>query len=154
MQPVRHALRQVFCVVHSRNQCHAPPHQALQKSLHLRALLGIETRERLIETDHIDDPLNAARAVQGHRKRGELIARGGLERTGDVLLGISQPAVSKHLRILRDAGLVGVRADAQRRLYRLQSEPLRQIDDWLEPYRAAWSGHLAALERHLDEMPT
>ena len=67
-------------------------------------------------------------------------------------LGISQPAVSKHLRVLRDAGLVEVRVDAQRRLYRLQPEPLREIDEWLTPYRRAWSRRLDALERHLDEM--
>ena len=74
---------------------------------------------------------------------------------GDVVraLGISQPAVSKHLRVLRDAGLVDVRVDAQRRLYRLRPEPLREIDEWLAPYRAAWSDRLDALERHLDEMP-
>jgi DNA-binding transcriptional ArsR family regulator len=74
---------------------------------------------------------------------------------GDLVdhLGISQPGVSKHLRVLRDAGLVEVRGDAQRRLYRLQPEPLRQIDDWLAPYRAAWRDRLDTLERHLDEMP-
>ena len=68
-------------------------------------------------------------------------------------LGLSQPAVSKHLRLLREAGLVEVRADAQRRLYRLQPEPLREIDEWLTPYRAAWRDRLDALERHLDEIP-
>src|SRR4051794_2592783 len=67
-------------------------------------------------------------------------------------LGVSQPAVSKHLKILRDAGLVTVRADAQRRLYRVQAEPLRAIDDWLAPYRARWSRHLDDLEHHLDTM--
>ena len=74
---------------------------------------------------------------------------------GDLVteLGISQPAVSKHLRVLRDAGLVEVTADAQRRLYRLQAEPLREIDDWLTPYRKAWRKRIDALERHLDEMP-
>ena len=74
---------------------------------------------------------------------------------GDLVaaLGISQPAVSKHLRLLREAGLVEVRADAQRRLYRLQPEPLREIDEWLTPYRAAWRDRLDALERHLDDMP-
>jgi DNA-binding transcriptional ArsR family regulator len=65
-------------------------------------------------------------------------------------LGLSQPGVSKHLRVLREAGLVGVRRDAQRRWYELRSEPLTEIDDWLEPYRRLWSGHLDALERHLD----
>ncbi|MDQ1424460.1 MAG: hypothetical protein QOD72_1958 [Acidimicrobiaceae bacterium] len=68
-------------------------------------------------------------------------------------LGISQPAVSKHLRVLRDARLVDVTAAAQRRLYRVHAEPLREIDDWLTPYRKAWGKRLDALERHLDEMP-
>ena len=67
-------------------------------------------------------------------------------------LGISQPGVSKHLRVLREAGLVGVRSDGTRRLYRLQPEPLREIDEWLAPYRAAWRDRLGALERHLDRM--
>ena len=65
-------------------------------------------------------------------------------------LGMSQPGVSRHLRILRDAGLVTVRADAQRRLYGLRSEPLRELDDWLEPFRAEWSTRLDALSRHLE----
>jgi DNA-binding transcriptional ArsR family regulator len=68
-------------------------------------------------------------------------------------LGISQPGVSKHLRILREAGLVEVRSDAQRRLYRLRPEPLQEVDEWLAPYRAAWADRLDALERHLDHMP-
>jgi len=68
-------------------------------------------------------------------------------------LGISQPGVSKHLRVLREAGLVDVRVDAQRRVYRLRPEPLREVDEWLTPYRAAWRRRLDALERHLDEMP-
>jgi DNA-binding transcriptional ArsR family regulator len=67
-------------------------------------------------------------------------------------LGLSQPAVSKHLRVLRDAGLVDVRRDAQRRIYRLVPEPLLEIDDWLTPFRAAWARRLDALEAHLDEM--
>ena len=65
-------------------------------------------------------------------------------------IGMHQPGVSRHLKVLRDAGLVEVRQDAQRRLYRLRSEPLRELDAWLEPYRAQWSGRLDALERHLD----
>lgn len=73
---------------------------------------------------------------------------------GDLVdvLQLSQPAVSKHLRVLRDAGLVDVRVDGPRRVYRLRPEPLRQIDEWLAPYRAAWSDRLDALERHLDAM--
>jgi DNA-binding transcriptional ArsR family regulator len=68
------------------------------------------------------------------------------------LLQVSQPAVSKHLRVLRDAGLVEVRADAQRRVYRVRPEPLRELDDWLAPYRAMWASRLDALESHLEEM--
>ena len=68
------------------------------------------------------------------------------------LLRVSQPAVSKHLRVLRDAGLVEVRAEAQRRLYRVRAEPLRELDDWLAPYRATWASRLDALESHLEDM--
>ena len=67
--------------------------------------------------------------------------------------GLSQPAVSKHLRVLREAGLVDVRAVAQRRLYRVRAEPLRELDEWLAPYRRLWSGRLDALAAHLDAMP-
>ena len=65
-------------------------------------------------------------------------------------LRMPQPTVSKHLRVLRDAGFVEATVDAQRRLYRLKSEPLREVDAWLEPFRRFWSKHLDALERHLD----
>jgi len=67
-------------------------------------------------------------------------------------LAISQPAVSKHLRVLRDAGLVEVTVDGSRRVYRLRAEPLREIEEWLMPYRKVWKRRLRALERHLDEM--
>jgi DNA-binding transcriptional ArsR family regulator len=66
-------------------------------------------------------------------------------------LNVSQPGVSKHLRVLREAGLVEVRTDAQRRLYRVRPEPLAEIDEWLAPYRRLWAERLTALERHLDE---
>jgi DNA-binding transcriptional ArsR family regulator len=65
-------------------------------------------------------------------------------------LGRSQPGTSKHLRVLRDAGLVRVRADAQRRWYELVPEPLAEIDAWLAPYRWMWADRIDALERHLD----
>ena len=80
---------------------------------------------------------------EGERPVGELVD----------WLGLSQPAVSKHLRVLRDAGLVEVRPDAQRRLYRLRPEPLTEIDAWLAPYRRLWSRSLDKLERHLQENP-
>ena len=65
-------------------------------------------------------------------------------------LDMSQPGVSRHLRVLREAGLVDVRADAQRRIYSVRPEPLREIDAWLAPYRRMWADRLDALERHLD----
>lgn len=67
-------------------------------------------------------------------------------------LRLTQPSVSKHLRVLREVGLVEVRADAQRRLYRLRPEALREVDAWLAPFRKLWAGHVDALERHLDRM--
>lgn len=77
----------------------------------------------------------------GEQPVGELVGR----------LGLSQPAVSKHLRVLRDSGLVQARVDAQRRLYRIRPEPLADLDEWLASYRRLWSTHLDLLERHLDE---
>lgn len=80
---------------------------------------------------------------EAERPVGDLVAE----------LAVSQPTVSKHLRVLRDAGLVEVRSDAQRRLYRLRPDPLRAIDAWLAPYRVLWAARLDDLSRHLDEMP-
>jgi DNA-binding transcriptional ArsR family regulator len=65
-------------------------------------------------------------------------------------LGMSQPGVSKHLRVLRESGFVVVRQDAQRRIYAVRGEPLSEVDAWLAPYRRLWAGRLDALERHLD----
>ena len=67
-------------------------------------------------------------------------------------LRMSQPTVSKHLRVLREAGFVEFTVDAQRRLYRLKPEPLQELDAWLAPFRRFWSAHVDALERHLDSM--
>ncbi|MFG3686583.1 ArsR/SmtB family transcription factor [Micromonospora sp. NPDC047740] len=71
---------------------------------------------------------------------------------GDLVdaLGMSQPAVSKHLKVLREAGFVTCRTAAQQRIYRIDPGPLRAVDDWLRPYRRMWADHLDALERHLD----
>jgi DNA-binding transcriptional ArsR family regulator len=71
---------------------------------------------------------------------------------GDLVaaLNVSQPSVSKHLRVLRDAGVVEARKDAQRRVYELRPEALAEVLAWVEPYRELWSGRLDALERHLD----
>jgi DNA-binding transcriptional ArsR family regulator len=67
-------------------------------------------------------------------------------------LRMPQPTVSKHLRVLREAGFVESTVDAQRRLYRLKPEPFREVDAWLAPFRRFWSAHVDALERHLDRM--
>jgi DNA-binding transcriptional ArsR family regulator len=81
--------------------------------------------------------------LEDERSVGDLVAA----------LGLSQPGVSRHLRVLRDAGLVEARVDAQRRVYALRSEPLREVDTWLAPFRAQWRDRLDTLERHLDAMP-
>jgi DNA-binding transcriptional ArsR family regulator len=72
---------------------------------------------------------------------------------GDLVtvLAMSQPAISKHLRVLREAGVVSARVAAQQRIYRLEPGPFRELDAWLAPYRRLWTTHLDALERHLDE---
>ena len=78
--------------------------------------------------------------------------RSGERSVGEIVdeVGMHQPGVSRHLKVLRDAGLVEVRRDAQRRLYRLRPEPLMELDAWLEPYRMQWANRLDALERHLE----
>lgn len=81
-----------------------------------------------------------AMLAEGERAAGELVDA----------LPIAQPSVSKHLAVLREAGLVTVRKDAQRRLYSLNPAPLAALDAWLEPYRRFWAGRLDALEAHLD----
>ena len=88
------------------------------------------------------------------RRRILDLLRDGERPVGDLVqaLAMQQPAVSKHLRVLRDAGFVEVRAEAQRRLYRLRTEPLQSVDEWLAPYRQLWSGRLDDLERHLETM--
>ena len=94
-------------------------------------VLAEPTRRRIL------DQLRA-----GERPVGQLVME----------LQLPQPTVSKHLRALKDAGLVHVRPDAQRRYYRLRVEPLLELDAWLEPYRRFWDDRLDALGRHLDEM--
>ena len=79
--------------------------------------------------------------IDGPRPVGELVAE----------IGLSQPNTSRHLRILREAGLVAARPDGQRRLYQLRPEALAELERWLAPYRRLWRGSLDALERHLDE---
>jgi DNA-binding transcriptional ArsR family regulator len=94
-------------------------------------VLAEESRRRILDL-----------LLAGERPVGDLVR----------MLSLSQPAVSKHLKVLRDAGRVESRTDAQRRIYRVRPEPLRDVDEWLALYRRRWAAHLNALERHLQIM--
>jgi DNA-binding transcriptional ArsR family regulator len=96
------------------------------------------------------DPFEAL--AEPHRRRILDLLREGERPAGELVeaLAISQPGVSKHLRLLREAGLVSARAEGQRRLYRLQPEGLAQLEAWLAPYRRFWADRLAGLEDHLE----
>lgn len=98
--------------------------------------------------------MTAAFAVlaEPNRRRILDVLRGGARPVGELVdaLGVSQPAVSKHLRVLREAGLVDVRSDAQRRVYSVRVAPLRSIDEWLGPYREMWAASHDDLAAHLD----
>lgn len=106
------------------------------------------------------DPMTSTTVLQAiaepTRRRILDAVRGGERSVGDLveIVGMHQPGISRHLKILRDAGLVEARPDAQRRLYRLRPEPLQELDEWLEPYRAEWADRLDALERHLERTAT
>jgi DNA-binding transcriptional ArsR family regulator len=88
------------------------------------------------------------------RRRILDVLRGSERSVGDLVhaLAVSQPTMSKHLKVLREAGFVSCRTAAQQRIYRIEARPLQDIDEWLEPYRRMWSTHLDALERHLDNV--
>ena len=94
-------------------------------------LLADPTRRRLLDELLIEE-----------RSVGELVER----------LGMNQPAVSKQLKVLREAGLASVRAEAQRRIYRLNPHGLRELDEWLAPFRAFWNERLDAMEKTLDSL--
>ncbi len=96
-----------------------------------------------------------AALAEPHRRQILDLLREGERSVNDLVsrLKISQPGVSKHLRVLRDAGLVDVRPEGRRRWYGLRAQPLAEVDEWLEPYREYWAGRLNALERHLEEKP-
>ena len=102
--------------------------------------MGMETTFQIIAEPH-------RRAILGLLAASEQSV-GDIERR----LNLSQPTVSKHLRVLREAGFVEAKVDAQRRLYRLKPEPFQEIDAWLAPFRRLWSTHVDALERHLDQL--
>jgi DNA-binding transcriptional ArsR family regulator len=90
--------------------------------------------------------------AEPNRRRLLELLRTGERPAGDLVeaTGLSQPGVSKHLKLLREAGLVSVRPDGQRRLYRLEARNLASLDDWLQPFRRFWSARLDALDEHLE----
>ncbi len=96
-----------------------------------------------------------AALAEPHRRDILDLLRAGERSVSDLVerLDLSQPGVSKHLKVLREAGLVAARPSGKRRLYGLRAQPLADIDAWLEPYRELWSSRLDALERHLEENP-
>src|SRR5215510_9319592 len=99
--------------------------------------------------------LSAFEVIAEPNRRAILTFLGSSERSVGAIerkLRLSQPSVSKHLRVLREAGFVESRIDAQRRLYRVRPEPLKELDAWLVPFRRFWSRHVDALERHLERM--
>src|ERR1700734_3153432 len=116
------------------------PIYALTSICQLRHIKGMETAFEIIAEPNRRAILSLL--VSSEHSVGEIERR----------LRMSQPAVSKHLRVLRDAGFVESTVDAQRRLYRLGPEPLQEVDVWLEQFRRFWSTHVDALERHLDRM--
>jgi DNA-binding transcriptional ArsR family regulator len=103
----------------------------------------------------LTDVSTYAALAEPHRREILDLLRAGERSVGELVepLGLTQPGVSKHLRILREAGLVAARTDGRHRLYALRPGPLAELDVWLAPYRAFWSDRLDALERHLEENP-
>ena len=128
-------------------------HPARRLKLRLRPLLYALTRIYSIE--YIQGVESVFEIIAEPNRRAILsLLVSSQQSVGDIerQLHMSQPAVSKHLRVLRNAGFVESTVDAQRRLYRLKPEPLREMDAWLAQFRRFWSAHVDALERHLDRM--
>ncbi len=100
------------------------------------------------------DPFAVLAEPTRRRILDELVSAEAAVGTLVEVLDLPQPTVSKHLRVLRDAGVVSCRTQAQQRIYHVEPEPLRAVAAWLEPYRRLWDRHLDALERHLDTNPS
>src|ERR1700678_3762076 len=116
---------------------------------------AIYTLARIFLVEYIDRVESAFEIIAEPNRRAILsLLVSSQQSVGEIerQLGMPQPTVSKHLRVLREAGFVESTVDAQRRLYRLKPEPLQEIDAWLAPLRRFWSAHVDALERHLDRM--
>ena len=115
----------------------------------------IYTLTSICPVEHIKSVASAFQIIAEPNRRAILsLLVSSQQSVGEIerQLGMPQPTVSKHLRVLREAGFVESTVDAQRRLYRLKPEPFQQVDAWLAPFRRFWSAHVDALERHLDRM--
>ena len=120
-----------------------------------RTVAGICTFTRIFLVWYILRMESNFAVIAEPNRRAILSLLAAAERSvGDIeaSLQLPQPSISKHLRVLREAGFVESRVDAQRRLYRIRPEPLMEIDAWLAPFRRYWSAHIDALERHLDRI--
>ena len=109
----------------------------------------------MLQVEYKDVTVDAFAALAEPTRRRILAELRGGDRSVNELvrsLAVGQPTVSKHLKVLREAGFVSARIAAQRRIYRIESEPFAVLDRWLEPYRRLWTTHLDKLERHLDTM--
>lgn len=120
-------------LVHLLAHIYALPYAWLMTSTTVLEAIAEPTRRRILDAIRDEE-----------RSVGDLVK----------IVGMHQPGVSRHLKVLRDVGLVEVRREAQRRLYRLRPEPLMELDEWLEPYRMEWSNRLDNLERHLERTAT
>jgi DNA-binding transcriptional ArsR family regulator len=122
-------------------------HQAMD--LFVYALTGIFTMEHISHVESVFDII-----AEPNRRAILSLLASSQQSVGEIerQLRMPQPTVSKHLRVLREAGFVESTVDAQRRFYRLTPEPLQELDAWLAPFRRFWSAHVDALERHLDHM--
>jgi DNA-binding transcriptional ArsR family regulator len=136
------------CARQNASDC-ASPH------VNLKPLRALYTLTRICATGYINSVESVFEIIAEPNRRAILSLLVSSEQSvGEIerLLRMPQPTVSKHLRVLRDAGFVESTVDAQRRLYRLKPEPLQEVDAWLAPFRRFWSAHVDALERHLDRM--
>jgi DNA-binding transcriptional ArsR family regulator len=132
-------------------------HECTRESSEKRAgaAAPLYTLTRICSVEYIKSVESVFEIIAEPNRRGILsLLVSSQQSVGEIerQLRVPQPTVSKHLRVLREAGFVESTVDAQRRLYRLKPEPLQEVDAWLAPFRRFWSSHVDALERHLDRM--
>jgi DNA-binding transcriptional ArsR family regulator len=144
-------MRGARCGLH----CATVPFLSANRSTEKLWPLPVDTLTRIYSVEYIRTVESVFEIIAEPNRRAILSLLVSSQRSvGEIerQLRMSQPTVSKHLRVLREAGFVESSVDAQRRLYRLKPEPLQDVDAWLAPFRRFWSTHVDALERHLDQM--